>query len=430
MSPGVASTSHQRAASRTLYTVGMLLKAFQYRLYPTKKQQRLLERQLEECRWLWNTLLAGRKQAWEERQETLDYYEQKAALPDWKSNERPSLKEVHSQVLQDVVLRLKKAFDAFFRRLKAGEEPGYPRFKGKRRYDSLTYPQWNNGVSLSASSKRLLLSKIGNVKLVYHRPLEDAPKTATIRRTATGKWYVTIACEWEPTPLPPTGRDVGVDVGLSTFATCSDGQTIPTPRFLRQEERALAKAQRKHQQALDAHKAIRATLTQQTSEQQPNCDAAVWQVVSQNPEERRAWKARQQRRKVVARTHERIRWRRNNFTHQNSRRLVDHYDLVVVEDLSVREMMANHTLAKSIADVAWRQFLTLIACKAVWADRRFYAVNPAYTSQDCSECGVRKNDLTLQERVYHCPSCGLAMDRDLNAALNLLARGRACLASA
>jgi putative transposase len=168
---------------------------------------------LEECRWLWNTLLAERKRAWEERQETLDYCEQKAAPPGWKSNERTSLKKVQFQVLLAVVLRLEKVLLPC--RLKAGEEPDFPRFSGKGRYNSLTYAQWTNGVSLNASSKRPLLSKIGTAKLVYHRPLEGAPKTTTIRRTATGKWYVTIAYEWEPTPLPPTGRDVGVDVGLS-----------------------------------------------------------------------------------------------------------------------------------------------------------------------------------------------------------------------
>ena len=186
-----------------------MLKSFNYRLYPTKRQQRLLSEQLEELRWLWNTLLAERKQAWEERQETIDYYDQKAELPRLKADVRPGLKEVHSQVVQDVALRLKKAMDAFFRRLKAGENPGYPRFRGKGRYDSLTYPQWENGVKLSASGKRLLLSKVGDVKLVSHRPLEGTPKTATIRRTTTGKWFVTISCEWDPTPLPPTGQAGG-----------------------------------------------------------------------------------------------------------------------------------------------------------------------------------------------------------------------------
>jgi len=166
----------------------MLMKTFQYRLYPTKRQQRLLERQLEECRWLWNTLLAERKQAWEERHETVDYYEQKAELPGLKAGERPGLAEVHSQVVQDVVLRLRKAFDAFFRRLKAGETPGYPRFRGRGRYDSLTFPQWENGVKLSASGRRLLLSKVGEVKLISHRPLEGAPRPRPSgeRRRANG----------------------------------------------------------------------------------------------------------------------------------------------------------------------------------------------------------------------------------------------------
>ncbi|MBA3822409.1 MAG: transposase, partial [Ktedonobacterales bacterium] len=222
-----------------------MLKTFKYRVYPTKRQERVLTEQLEECRWLWNTLLAERKTAWEERQEAIDYYDQKAELPGLKADARPGLKQVHSQVAQEVVLRLKKAMEAFFRRLKAGENPGYPRFRGKGRYDSLTYPQWENGVKLSVSGKRLTLSKVGDVKLIYHRPLEGTPKTATIRRTATGKWFVTIACEWEPTPLPPTGKPVGIDVGLKTFATMSDGQEIANPRFFRSEETELAKAQRK-----------------------------------------------------------------------------------------------------------------------------------------------------------------------------------------
>ena len=234
-----------------------MLKSFNYRLYPTKRQQRLLSEQLEELRWLWNTLLAERKQAWEERHEAVDYYEQKAELPSLKADLRPGLKQVHSQVAQDVALRLKKAMGAFFRRLKAGESPGYPRFRGQGRYDSLTYPQWDNGVKLSASGKRLLLSKVGDVKIILHRPLEGTPKTATIRRTATGKWYVTISCEWEPTPLPATGRQVGIDVGLVTFATLSAGDEIANPRFFRREERALARAQRQHQLALDGHKATR-----------------------------------------------------------------------------------------------------------------------------------------------------------------------------
>jgi putative transposase len=405
-----------------------MLKSFQYRLYPTKRQQRLLSEQLEELRWLWNTLLAERKQAWEERQESIDYYDQKAELPSLKADVRPGLQHVHSQVTQDVALRLKKAMDAFFRRLKAGETPGYPRFRGKGRFNSLTYPQWDNGVRLSASGKRLLLSKVGDIKIIVHRPLEGTPKTATIRRTATGKWFITISCEWEPTPLPATGRQVGIDVGLATFATRSDGQAIANPRFFRREERALARAQRKHQLALDAHKAIRADVTERVKQAHPELDeAGVWQAVSQDAEERSAWKHRQKRHKVVARTHERARWKREDFAHQHSRRIVNEFDVIAVEDLSVTSMVQDARFAKSIHDAAWGQFRELIACKAAWADRRFIAVNPAHTSQDCSGCGNRKEDLTLADSVYRCVCCGLVVDWDRNASENILAVGRHCL---
>ncbi len=408
-----------------------MLKTFQYRLYPSNRQERLLREQLEELRWLWNTLLAERKQAWEDHQETIDYYEQKAELPSLKAGVRPGLTQVHSQVVQDVVLRLKKAMDAFFRRLKAGETPGYPRFRGKGRYDSLTYPQWENGVKLSASDKRLLLSKLGEVKLIYHCPLQGTPKTATIRRTPTGKWFVTISCDWEPTPLPPTGKEVGIDVGLKTFATLSDEQEIANPRFFRAEEQALAKAQRKHQVALDAHKAKRAEVTKRVQHEQPDLDdAGIWQTVSKDAQEQAMWKQRQRRRRVVARTHERARWKRQEFAHQHSRRILNNFDLIAVEDLSVKHLVQNGSLAKSIHDAAWSQFAALIAWKAACAARRFIAVNPAYTSQECSGCGQRKTDLTLADRMYHCRSCGLVMDRDLNAAVNILAVGRHCLASA
>jgi len=295
-----------------------VLKTYKYRLYPTKRQIRLLHKQLEECRWLWNTLLAERKQAWEERQESMSYFEQKKELPILKVDVRPSLATVNAQVVQDVVLRLQNAFKAFFRRLKAGETPGYPRFKGKGRYASLTFPQMPDCCRITANGKRLWASKNGDIKIIYHRPFEGIPKMATIRRTATGKWFVAIACEWEPTPLPPTQQEVGIDVGLFTFATLSDtdAEPIPNPRFFRAEEKALAKAQRKHQLALDAHKAQRAEITNQVKHDHPDLsDDQVWEAVRHNAEEQADWGHRQKRRKVVARIHERITWRRDDFTH-------------------------------------------------------------------------------------------------------------------
>jgi putative transposase len=407
----------------------MLMKTFHYRLYPTKEQQRLLERQLEECRWLWNALLAERKQAWDERHETVNYYDQQNALPSLKAGVRPSLQEVHSQVLQDVARRLQRAFDAFFRRLKVGETPGYPRFRGPGRYDSLTFPQVPVGCALDPQEKRLMVSKVGRIKVLLHRPLKGAPKTATIRRTATGKWFVSFVCEWEPTPLPPTGQEIGLDVGLKVFAMPTNGDPIENPRFFFAEERALAKAQRKHQVALSAHKTTRQAVTTQIQASQPDLgEREVWSLVSQDAGERAAWRERARWRRVVARTYERIRWRRCDFAHQQSCKLVNQFDLIAVEDLSVRNMMANHTLSKSIHDTAWTQFASLIVCKAAWAGRRTVMVDPAYTSQDCSGCGHRKTDLTLADRTYTCAQCGLVIDRDRNAAWNILARGRALMA--
>jgi putative transposase len=367
---------------------------FKYRLYPTKQQQRLLEQQLEECRWLYNHLLAERRDAWEQRQEWVRLFDQQATLPALKV-ERPTLASVQSQALQNVAVRIDLAFQAFFRRCKAGEgKAGYPRFRGKGRYDSLTFPQVPVGCRLEAEDKRVRVANVGRVKALLHRPLEGTPKTATIRRSSTGKWYISFSCECaEPQPLPPTGQDVGIDIGLKTFATLTAGDPIENPRFFRLEERALAKAQRRLSKAEQGA-----------------------------PE-------RVERRTVVARVHERIGWRRGDFAHQHSRRIVNAFDLIVVEDLSVNRMMHNHCLAKSIHDAAWSQFASLIACKAAWAGRRYVAVNPAYTSQDCSGCEHRQK-LSLSDRIYTCPCCGLVLDRDLNAARNILRLGRQSLAPA
>jgi putative transposase len=366
-----------------LYYNDAVRKTFQYRIYPTAKQERLLNQTLHECRWLYNHLLESRKTAWEARQESIGLYDQHAALPALKV-ERASLAAVHSQVLQNVAVRLDLAFQAFFRRVKNGEKPGFPRFRGRNRYDSFCFPQYGNGCRLDGN--QLYLSKIGTVRVVLHRPLEGAPKTVCIRRSRTGKWYVTLSCEWEPTALPETPEQVGLDVGLTAFATLSTDERVDNPRFFRQEEKALAKAQR------GLEKAAKGT------------------------------RERRKRGKAVARVHERTRFRRQNFAHQESRKLVDRFQVIAIEDLSVNRMVQNHCLAKSIADAAWAAFTAMVRVKAEWAGRAFVAVNPAYTSQDCSGCGHRQK-MPLSERVYACPCCHLERDRDLNAALNILRLG-------
>lgn len=360
-------------------------KAFRYRLYPTKAQERTLQLTLNTCRWLYNYLLEQRKVAWEERQESLSLYGQLSGIPALKA-ERPELSVVHSQVLQNVGVRLDLAFQAFFRRVKAGEEPGYPRFKGVGWYDSFCYPQ--SGVVINGAT--VALSKIGTIKMVYHRPVDGRIKTTCIKRSGTGKWYVTFSCDVPDVSLPERTERVGIDVGLVSFATLSDGGKVDNPRFFRHEERALKRVNRQHAK-----------------------------LAKGSPKRRK-------HRKAVARVHERVFFRRHNFVHQESRRIVDTYQVIAVEDLAVNRMVHNHCLAKSISDAGWGMFASVLSSKAASAGRTYVAVNPAYTSQDCSRCHHRQK-MPLSDRVYRCPCCGLVMDRDRNAALNILGLGQQAL---
>ena len=357
-------------------------KMIEYRILPTKKQARVLAETLDECRWLYNHLLQKRKETSEQEGKPLSLYQQQATFPLLKQ-ERPTLSNVHSQVLQNVAVRLDLAFKAFFRRVKAGEKPGYPRFRGKDRYDSFTYPQ--SGFKIDEQGK-LYASGIGHLKIVLHRPLKGKMKTLTIRRSSTGKWYASFSCEVEPERLPERPEQVGIDVGLKTFATLSEGTEIDNPRFFRKEEKALAKVQRKHSK-----------------------------LAKGTPERRK-------HRKAVARVHERIAFRRENFTHQESRKIVNSYGVICVEDLHVNRMTHNHCLAKSIADASWSAFFAQLDAKAEEAGRQFIKVNPAYTSQTCSACGHRQK-MPLRERIFDCPCCHVHLDRDLNAARNIKALG-------
>ena len=316
-------------------------KAFKYRLRPTAKQATMLSVHLEECRMLYNHFVADRIQAYKDRGESLGRYDQINQLPFLKTD-RATLNQVHSQVLQNVAVRVDLVFQAFYRRCEdGGEKPGFPRFKGVGRYNSLTYPQ---ATAFCLDDQGLRLSKIGCLCGVWSRPLEGTPKTCTIRRSATGKWFATITCEVEAQPLPANYEAVGIDGGVEQFATLSDGEVVANPRFFRQDEKALAKAQRKLSKAAKG-----------------------------SPE-------RQKARKVVARVHERIRHRRHDFVHQHARRIVNRYGLIAVEALHVKAMVHNRYLVKSISDAAWLQFRHVLSYKAEETGRILVAVNPAYTS--------------------------------------------------
>ncbi len=376
--------------------------AYRYRIYPTKAQVSVLERTLGVCRDVYNSLVHERTVLYETTGKAPSRVDQCREITAWKG-EHSELSDVYSQVLQNVTRRVDLAFQAFFRRVKNGEEPGYPRLRGKGQYDSITYPQSGFGIYQG----RLRLSKIGDVAIHLHRPIDGAIKTCTIRRTSTGKWFVCFSCEVEPQTLEPSAEEVGIDVGLKVFAALSNGEFIENPRFFRRDEKALAKAQRKFDKVKNRHRT----------------------------------KARRKAKKVVSRIHERIATRRHDFVHQTARRLVNHFGVIAVEALSVENMMASPKakpdpenpgqflpngasakagLNKSIADASWSMFRAVLTMKAERAFRLVVAVPPAYTSQMCSGCGnIAKN--SLKERVHRCTVCGLVADRDTNAAVNIKA---------
>jgi putative transposase len=366
-------------------------KAFKYRIYLTNGQKRILNAQLEECRWLYNEILATRKRAYEETGVSLRLYDTQNMIPILKAG-RPSLKQVHSLVLQNVNIRVDLAFQAFFRRACEGVAPdnvGFPRFKSFGRYDSITYSQYGNGVRLAGD--RLMVSKIGAVRLVLHRPVEGTPKTVTFSRSHTKKWYASFSCEIEPQHLEPSSRVVGIDMGLTTFATFSDEyDDIENPRFYRRDEADLKRVQR----AKDAAKQ------------------------SQN------WDQHRRCTKALAHIHERIANRRSDFAHQESRKLVNRYQVIAFEALEPIEMGKRNTrgVRKSMLDAAWNQFIGLTIGKVEEAGRTVILVNPKNTTKMCSQCGklVPKK---RSERVHRCPHCGLVLGRDKNAAINILARG-------
>jgi putative transposase len=397
-------------------------KTYKCRLYPTPDQQQALETDLWRCRTLYNAALEEHKTAGECHHISLNYDEQKAELPDLK-RACPEYTEVHAHVLQDVILRLDRAFQAFFRRVKADEEPGYPRFQGRNRYHSFTYPDYGNGAVLDGGV--LALSKIGRIPIRLHRPVQGTPTAVAIIREADG-WYACIACAEVPTaPLPPTGREIGIDVGVRVLLVTADGVVVQNPRYYRKAERYLAKCQhRVAQRQQGSHRRRKAA-------------------------------------KLLAKAHQTVRRQRTDFHHKTALALVRQFDAIyledlvedLVEDLQVQNMTrrpapkpdgnggylsngaaAKAGLNKSIHDAGWYAFRMIFACKAAWAGKRVEVVPPAYTPRDCSIvpnvladgtiCGelVTKS---LSVRTHVCPRCGCIVDRDENAARNFQRVGQA-----
>ena len=340
------------------------------------------------CHDVYNSMVNERTALYETEKKSLTLYDHIPRLAQWKKA-HPELKEVHSQVLQNVAVRVDLAFQAFLRRVKNGETPGYPRLKGHVVYDSITFPQLQTG-GCKLIGNILQVSKIGQVNAIAHRPLIGTPKTCTIRRLA-GKWFACFCCDYEPSQfaavcgeaLPTSSERIGIDVGPSQFAALSDGTFVENPRFFRRDEKAVARAGRKQSR---------------TAKGTP---------------------ARRKAHKVLSRINERIRNRRHDFGHQFARRLVNQYGLIAVEKLNVKSMVKSHCLAKSISDASWSMFRSVLSQKAESASRMVVEVDPAFTSQDCHKC-VNRAKKKLSERWHLCPMCGASLDRDANAAINIL----------
>lgn len=379
-----------------LYTVS--LKAYKFRIYPTKSQETLLESAFETCRYVYNRTLALRKDTYDHEREYVSLYETARELTKWKLF-KPELKRVHSQVLQNAQVRVDLAFNSFYRRakeVKAGKlDPkkiGFPRFKGKERYDSITYPQYGSSAQIIGNC--IHLSKIGDVRLKQHRDIKGVPKTVTISKRGNGKWYCSIACEVKKVVRkgkPRSPKVVGIDVGVRKLATLSDGTIIEPPRYLMEYEATLDKANRR----LD--KAPKGT------------------------------PLRAKMRKQLGRVYELISNKRTDFTEKLSLKLVKDYTFIAFENLQIDEMVeaADCYCEKHIMDASWRKLMDRTKCKAEEAGTTVVFVDPRNTSQRCSQCGkiVKKS---RSETVHKCNICGLIMDRDLNAAKNILALGLQC----
>jgi len=359
-----------------------MFKAFVFKLYPSKSQRHRLEAVRETCRHFHNACLAERKDAYELRGESITKAVQLRKVKVEKDTS-PYAADIHSHVLQVVVADLDKAFQAFFRRVKAGDKPGYPRFRGRNRFAGFGFKEYGNGFKVDG--RRLKLSGIGRIAVRWHREVEGKIKTARIYSRA-GKWFVAFACEVEaPAPLPKTGRAVGIDVGLHRLATLSDGEGIENPRWYRNIQRKLRIIQRT--------------------------------VSRRKPGGSNRRKAIGQLQRLMVRVAD----TRRDFLKKFVADLVARFDLIVLEDLRIANMARGH-FAKSILDAGWGYLVAHLTHKAESAGRVVALVDPAYTSRTCSGCGVLFEHLKLSDRWVSC-ACGVSLDRDHNAALNILNRG-------
>ena len=339
----------------------------------------MLCNQLSEACRLYNAALQERREAYRTHRKSLNYYTQANQLKQIRANGDLSLANYHC--CQDVLKRVDKAFKAFFRRVQQGQQPGFPRFKSHRRYDSITFPSHGDGNKLLV--KHLRVQGIGDLKIKLHRPINGKIKTVSVKREGN-HWYACFSCEVSSQPLPENSNQVGIDMGLTSFTTLSTGENIDNPRWFRVSQKKLRRAQRR---------------------------------VSRRRKFSKRWRKAIQ---LVLNIHRGIVNRRRDFQHKLSRQIVDANGFIAVEDLNVKGL-AGGMLAKSVNDAGWSSFLRMLSYKAESAGRELIKVDPRGTSQRCP-CGVSVPK-KLRDQEHACTACGLVGGRDHVSAMEILRLG-------
>ena len=353
---------------------------YKFRLKPTKEQQELLNKHFGSVRWTYNYFLNQRKQEYLNNKKSINYYDQAKELTELKRQEETEwLKETNSQSLQYSLKCLDQAYQNFF-----NKRTQFPRFKSRKSKNSFTVNQ-----HVKNEGKLIRFPKFNEgIKMIMEREIKGKIKKATLSRTPTGKYFVSILTELDYQPVSKTNQSVGIDLGVKDFLVLSNGTKIKNHRFLKHYERQL-KLHQKH-------------LSRKT--------------YKSNRYERQRLK--------VAKIHEKITNSRMDLIHKTTSSLISDFDKIYLEDLNVKGMMKNHRLAKSIGDVSWGKFIDVLTYKAEWNNKEIIHIDRFFpSSKTCYKCGYIHNGLTLKEREWTCKECGVVLDRDVNAAINILNEG-------